>query len=204
MGDTTLFYYPMKVKLNIRSIITAEKLLHKSFGKFDLNSESDLQVITYAMVAANNDETLTMEMFGKLNKNRKLWAEIMNQVKYEFEYMGQFNEAGEVDNDTDICVTDLAVSMILSGIDAHFVYDMRTTDIADFLKGIEENKREQMEQDRFWTYLKILPHVDGKKLKSPEDLITFPWEAKHKQKLRDDEFERAKANFEKFIKSNNG
>ena len=204
MGDTTLFYYPMKVKLNIRSIITAEKLLHKSFGKFDLNSESDLQIITYAMVAANNDETLTMEMFGKLNKNRKLWAEIMNQVKYEFEYIGQFNEAGEVDNDTDICVTDLAVSMILSGIDAHFVYDMRTTDIADFLKGIEENKREQMEQDRFWTYLKILPHVDGKKLKSPEDLITFPWEAKHKQKLRDDEFERAKANFEKFIKSNNG
>ena len=94
--------------------------------------------------------------------------------------------------------------MILSGIDAHFVYDMRTTDIADFLKGIEEKKREQMEQDRFWTYLKILPHVDGKKLKSPEDLITFPWEAKHKQKLRDDEFERAKANFEKFIKSNNG
>ena len=194
----------MKAKLNIRSIIIAEKLLHKSFGKFDLNSESDLHIITYAMVAAHNDETLTLEMFGKLNKNRKLWAEIMNQVKYEFEYMGQFNEAGEVDNDTDICVTDLAVSMILSGIDAHFVYDMRTTDIADFLKGIEENKREQMEQDRFWTYLKILPHVDGKKLKSPEDLITFPWEAKHKQKLRDDEFERAKANFEKFIKSNNG
>ena len=204
MVDATLFFYPMKAKLNIRSIIIAEKLLHKSFGKFDLNSESDLQVITYAMVAANNDETLTLEMFGKLNKNRKLWAEIMNQVKYEFEYMGQFNEAGEVDNDTDICVTDLAVSMILSGIDAHFVYDMRTTDIADFLKGIEDNKREQMEQDRFWTYLKILPHVDGKKLKSPEDLITFPWEAKHKQKLRDDEFERAKANFEKFIKSNNG
>ena len=194
----------MKAKLNIRSIIIAEKLLHKSFGKFDLNSESDLQVITYAMVAAKNEETLTMEMFGKLNKNRKLWAEIMNQVKYEFEYIGQFNEAGEVDNDTDICVTDLAVSMILSGIDAHFVYDMRTTDIADFLKGIEDNKREQMEQDRFWTYLKILPHVDGKKLKSPEDLITFPWEAKHKQKIRDDEFERAKANFEKFIKSNNG
>ena len=191
----------MKAKLNIRSIIIAEKLLHKSFGKFDLNSESDLQVITYAMIAGNNDETLTMEMFGKLNKNRKLWAEIMNQVKYEFEYMGQFNEAGEVDDDTDIRITDLAVSMILSGIDAHFVYDMRTTDIADFLKGIEENKREQMEQDRFWTYLKILPHVDGKKLKSPEDLITFPWEAKHKQKLRDDEFERAKANFEKFIKS---
>ena len=191
----------MKAKLNIRSIIIAEKLLHKSFGEYDLNSESDLQVITYAMVAANNDETLTMEMFGKLNKNRKLWAEIMNQVKYEFEYIGQFNEAGEVDNDTDICVTDLAVSMTLSGIDAHFVYDMRTTDIADFLKGIEENKREQMEQDRFWTYLKILPHVDGKKLKSPEDLITFPWEAKHKQKLRDDEFERAKANFEKFIKN---
>ncbi|MHB9056206.1 MAG: hypothetical protein ACYC2P_08665 [Paludibacteraceae bacterium] len=191
----------MKAKLNIRSIIIAEKLLHKSFGKFDLNSESDLQVITYAMVAANNDETLTMEMFGKLNKNRKLWAEIVRQVRYEFEYMGQFNETSEDHEETDLSITDLAVSMILNGLDASFVYDMRTTDISDFLKGIEEKKREQMEQDRFWTYLKILPHVDGKKLKSPEDLITFPWEAPEKQRLKDDEFERAKANFEKFIKS---
>ena len=194
----------MKAKLNIRAIVLAEKLLGKPFGKFDMSNEEDAMAVTYGMVAANNEETLTRAMFGKILENKKIRTELTRQVKREFDYIGQFGTDEQTEGETDTSITDIAVMMIMAGMDANFVYDLRTTDIADFLKGIDAKKKEQMESDRFWTYLKILPHVDGKKMKGPENLITFPWEAEQKKKQTEEEFERGKAIFEKFIKSNNG
>ena len=194
----------MKAKLNIRAIVLAEKLLGKPFGKFDMSNEEDAMAVTYGMVAANNEETLTRAMFGKILENKKIRTELTRQVKREFDYIGQFGTDEPAEGETDTSITDIAVMMIMAGIDANFVYELRTTDIADFLKGIDAKKKEQMESDRFWTYLKILPHVDGKKMKGPENLILFPWEAEQKKKQTDEEFERGKAIFEKFIKSNNG
>ena len=194
----------MKAKLNIRAIVLAEKLLGKPFGKFDMSNEEDAMAVTYGMVAANNEETLTRAMFGKILENKKIRTELTRQVKREFDYIGQFGTDESSEGETDTSITDIAVMMIMAGMDANFVYNLRTTDIADFLKGIDVKKKEQMESDRFWTYLKILPHVDGKKMKGPENLILFPWEAEQKKKQTEEEFERGKAIFEKFIKSNNG
>ena len=191
----------MKAKLNIRAIVLAEKLLGKPFGKFDMSNEEDAMAVTYGMVAANNEETLTRAMFGKILENKKIRTEITRQVKREFDYIGQFGSDEPSEGETDTSITDIAVMMIMAGMDANFVYELRTTDIADFLKGIDAKKKEQMEKDRFWTYLNILPHIDGKKLKSPENLITFPWEAEEKKKLSEAELEKSRAIFEKFIKS---
>jgi len=192
----------MKAKLNIRAIVLAEKLLGKPFGKFNLDDTEEWLVLAYGMVIANNPETFTLETFKKLTANKKVWQDMMKQIKTEFEYIGQFNDKTEKTEEAgDISISDLAATMIVEGINPDFVHGMRTTEIADILKAIDAKKKEQMEKDRFWTYLNILPHVDGKKLKSPENLITFPWEAEAKKKLSEAELEKSKAIFEKFIKS---
>jgi hypothetical protein len=46
---------------------------------------------------------------------------------------------------------------------------------------MEEKTKADMVEKRFWTYMQILPHIDGKKIKSPEKLLPFPWE-KEQQK----------------------
>ena len=192
----------MQLKLTLKSIITAEKLLNKPFGQFNLDEPSEFSVLAYSMVIANNPETFTLETFKKLTANKKVWQDMMKQIKTEFEYIGQFNEKSEKTEEAgDISISDLAATMIVEGINPDFVHGMRTTEIADILKAIDAKKKEQMEKDRFWTYITILPHVDGKKLKSPENLITFPWEAEAKKKLSEAELERSRAIFEKFIKS---
>lgn len=192
----------MKIKLNIKSIITAEKLLGKSFGQFNLEDAEQWLVLSYAMVVSNNEETFTLDTFRKLTANKRVWLDMMKQIKTEFEYIGQFNDKTEKTEDAgDISISDLASMMIVEGINPDFVHGMRTTEIADLLKAIDAKKKEQMEKDRFWTYLNILPHIDGKKLKSPENLITFPWEAEEKKKLSEAELEKSRAIFEKFIKS---
>ena len=171
MLGTTKPIRSMKAKLNIRAIVLAEKLLGKPFGKFDMSNEEDAMAVTYGMVAANNEETLTRAMFGKILENKKIRTELTRQVKREFDYIGQFGTDEPSEGETDTSITDIAVMMIMAGMDANFVYNLRTTDIADFLKGIDAKKKEQMESDRFWTYLKILPHVDGKKMKGPENFF---------------------------------
>ena len=193
----------MKIKLNIKSIITAEKLLGKSFGQFNLEDAEEWLVLSYAMVASNNEETFTLDTFRKLTKNKRMMSEIIQGIKKEFEYIEQFKGKEEVktDGQSDISITEVAGMMIANGIEPAFVYEMRTTEITDILQAIEDRKKEKMESDRFWTYFVMAPHIDTKKVKSPEALITFPWEMAEKKEKQDVDFEKAKANFEKFIKS---
>lgn len=193
----------MKIKLNIKSIITAEKLLGKSFGQFNLEDAEEWLVLSYAMVVNNNEETFTLDTFRKLTKNKRMMSEIIQGIKKEFEYIEQFKGKEEVktDGQSDISITEVAGMMIANGIEPAFVYEMRTTEITDILQAIEDRKKEKMESDRFWTYFVMAPHIDTKKVKSPEALITFPWEMAEKKNKQDVDFEKAKANFEKFIKS---
>ena len=193
----------MKIKLNIKSIITAEKLLGKSFGQFNLEDAEEWLVLSYAMVVSNNEETFTLDTFRKLTKNKRMMSEIIQGIKKEFEYIEQFKSKEEVktDGQSDISITEVAGMMIANGIEPAFVYEMRTTEITDILQAIEDRKKEKMESDRFWTYFVMAPHIDTKKVKSPEALITFPWEMAEKKEKQDVDFEKAKANFEKFIKS---
>ena len=193
----------MKIKLNIKSIVTAEKLLGKSFGKFNIEDAEEWLVLSYAMVVSNNEETFTLDTFRKLTKNKRMMNEIIGGIKKEFEYIEQFKgkDEAKTDEQSDISITEVACMMIANGIDPAFVYEMRTTEITDILQAIEDRKKEKMESDRFWTYFVMAPHIDTKKVKSPEALITFPWEMAEKKKKQDLDFEKAKANFEKFIKS---
>ena len=193
----------MKIKLNIKSIITAEKLLCKSFGQFNLEDAEEWLILSYAMVVSNNEETFTLDTFRKLTKNKRMMSEIIQGIKKEFEYIEQFKGKEEVktDGQSDISITEVAGMMIANGIEPAFVYEMRTTEITDILQAIEDRKKEKMESDRFWTYFVMAPHIDTKKVKSPEALITFPWEMAEKKNKQDVDFEKAKANFEKFIKS---
>ena len=55
----------MKIKLNIKSIITAEKLLNKPFGKFDLENTEEWLTLVYSTIISNNEETFTLETFKK-------------------------------------------------------------------------------------------------------------------------------------------
>ena len=184
----------MKVKLNIKSIIAAERLLGKPFGELDLSNEEVWLTILYCMVAENNDQPFTLSAFKRLQTQKKVWSDIVGSARAEFDYVAQFSKEGKSDGETPR-ITDLAVLLITSGVDAEFVYDMRTHEMADFVKAIDERRREQMESDRFWTYLTILPHIDGKKLKSPSALVMFPWEKKENEETT----ERAIETFKKFV-----
>lgn len=192
----------MKIKLNIKAISIAEKLLNKPFGKFDLSDEETLITLIYAMVSENNEETFTLNSFKKVLGQKKMGRQIFKMYTDEMEYIAQFGKPSEETGESDLYIGDLGAFLIASGMSEEFVlYKMKLFEIGDYIKAIDARKKEEMESDRFWTYLTILPHVDGKKLKSPQKLIEFPWEEEEKAKKRESELEQGEKIFERFMKS---
>ena len=190
----------MKAKLNLQAIRVTERLLKKPFGKFDLADEYTVFTLMYAMVSENNEEVFTMEQFKYILEMKKMRGMIQKAVSDEMAYINQFKEEGE-EGETPY-MGDLAALLITFGLDAHFVlYEMKLFEIGDYLKAIDEHKKEQMERDRLWTFYTILPHVDHKKLKKPQDLMPFPWEKEEIEKEALEQLKKDEEMFNKFMKS---
>jgi len=192
----------MKAKLNIQAIRVAERILKKPFGKFDLTDEETIMTLMYGMVSENNEETMSLKRFRDIFKMKKIGAQIQTAVSEELLYIDQFKgEVSEEDPDPPY-MGDLASVLITYGFNAHFVlYEMKLFEIGDYLKAIDTKKKEQMESQRLWTFFTILPHVDGKKFKGPQDLLTFPWETADIEKERLEQLEKDTEMFNKFMKS---
>lgn len=192
----------MKAKLNLQAIRVAERLLKKPFGEFDLTDEEIILTLMYAMVSENNDEVMTFDQFKSILNMGKIGIKVQRAVSDEMAYIDQFKEEVSDKEEKAPYMGDLAALLITFGLDAHFVlYEMKLFEIGDYIKAIDEHKKEQMERDRMNTFYAILPHVDHKKIKKPQDIYPFPWELEQLEKDALDQLEKDKDMFNKFFNS---
>jgi len=192
----------MKAKLNLQAIRVAEKLLKKPFGEFDLTDEETILTLMYAMVSENNDEVMTLDQFKSILNMGKIGIKVQRAVSDEMAYIDQFKEEVSDKEEKAPYMGDLAALLITFGLDAHFVlYEMKLFEIGDYIKAIDEHKKEQMERDRMNTFYSILPHVDHKKIKKPQDIYPFPWEMEQIEKDALEQLEKDKDMFNKFMNS---
>lgn len=192
----------MKAKLNLQAIRVAERLLKKPFGEFDLTDEETILTLMYAMVSENNDEVMTFDQFKSILDMGKIGIKVQRAVSDEMAYIDQFKEEVSDKEEKAPYMGDLAALLITFGLDAHFVlYEMKLFEIGDYIKAIDEHKKEQMERDRMNTFYSILPHVDHKKIKKPQDIYPFPWEMKQIEKDALEQLEKDKDMFNKFMNS---
>ena len=192
----------MKAKLNLQAIRVAERLLKKPFGEFDLSDEETVLTLMYAMVSENNDEVMTFDQFKSILDMGKIGIKVQRAVSDEMAYIDQFKEEVSDKGEKAPYMGDLAALLITFGLDAHFVlYEMKLFEMGDYLKAIDEHKKEQMERDRLWTFYTILPHVDHKKLRKPQDLMPFPWEKDQIEKDALEQLKKDEEMFNKFMKS---
>ena len=192
----------MKAKLNLQAIRVAERLLKKPFGKFDLSDDETILTLMYGMVSENNEEVFSMKSFRSILEMKNMSGLIRGAVADELSYIDQFREEVSDSGGETPYMGDLAALLITFGLDPHFVlYEMKLFEIGDYLKAIDEYKKEQMERDRMNTFYSILPHVDHKKIKKPQDIYPFPWENEQMEKEALEQLEKDKEMFNKFMNS---
>lgn len=181
-----------KMKLNIKSICYFEKISGKSFFRF---GEDDVLLLMYATFLVNNPETnITYNVFIGIMENEQIskwmvnkYQDILN-ITYQFNQNQEENKEDKFTMENTSTMTDFATSLIIDyGMGAEYVmYEMDIWEISEYYEAINTHIRREMELERFWTYIKILPHIDSKKCKSPEALVPFDWE-KDKRKKKAEE-----------------
>jgi len=180
----------MNIKLNIKSIIRFEQFTNKSFNEFDYTNTDDVMKLLYCVVLSNNSESFTYDEFIELSKNKKLSKEITDKFNKEIKLIELFTSK-EVKEKTTVEPTEkvtifikdiIALLVVNAGIDANFImYEMSINDIPLYMNAYNNKVKEQMENNRLWTYLSILPHIDSSKINSPSKYYLFPWELEAQQ-----------------------
>ena len=181
------------IKLNIKSIIKFEQLTNKPFSLIDYTSEEDVSKLLYCIVLSNNDCQFTYSQFLQLLDSKKISKNLFEQFQTVCEVFNQFKNTGtEEENTRDTVegkesrgtyVKDLAALLVIQGgLDVNYVLnELSLNDIPLYIQALNDKQRERMEEQRLWTFISILPHVDSNKLKTPADLYPFPWELKEKE-----------------------
>lgn len=172
----------LNVKLTILSIIRTEQILNKPFSDLDYKSEDDLTALLYCCLLCSNEEAFTLETFKSMCKNGKFLSRLMKNFEKESKCLTQFQEKQEKGNGNSAVeepyIRDIVASLIVdAGIDAEYLLNKASIyDIPMYTKAYDKKVKQDMEKSRFWTYLNIMPHIDTKKCKSPQDMFPFDWE----------------------------
>lgn len=186
-----------ELTFNFKAIMMFEKLSGTSY--FNINEENYVFLI-YAMYMVKHPYTyMTLMDFAKIfGTNQKVTKQMLSEFEEYMDYMKQYSEHTETVNKdinddvkAETTITDIVMYLItVCGIDPHYVmYEMELWEIEPYMKYAERNKKEELEMDRFWTYLNVSPHIDTKKCKSPDKLISFPWEVEEKKQKQNQELE---------------
>lgn len=184
--------------LNIKTICYFEMVTGKHFFNTQITDE-DISYLLYSMLVVNNDIVLTYPAFKILLEDPRVmrWCMVEGEKmrrKMEMILPNRGTDDTEGGEKGDLSVTDVATYLIVKHrMDAHYVmYEMDLWEMNSFVLAGNDETQYNLENDRLWTYLTMLPHIDGKKLTSPKKLLPFPWEEDSKDKKFDNNAEAAK------------
>lgn len=180
-----------RIKLNVKTCCLFEQMTGKSF--LAISDLDDILHLMYASLVVNNESLfMTYSVFTKLVQDPKVAKWIETEYKKIQDYNSQIGfyeekketEEKKEENSEIRKISEIAANLIVqTGMDAHYVmYEMELWELAMYVKSYDEKIKNEMVDKRFWTYLQILPQVDGKKIKSPSHLVPFAWEAEERKK----------------------
>lgn len=195
------------LKINLKSILKYELITNKSFYSLDYYDEKDVLTFIYSIVISNNNVIMTFDEFNEIIKNKKLYNELIKQFEKLNNFNNQFNLISELDNNTTeennkvIYFKDIISTLILKcnlSID-YVMNDMTIQEIEILLKKYDEVRKEELEEKRLFTYLTVLPQIDGRKFNSPAKFYPFFWEEEDIKKDTLENIEKNKEMLNEFM-----
>lgn len=179
----------------------------RSFLRMDFSDENDMRRLLYCATVTCAAEPFAFDVFEQTLQNEKIVAAEIRSLTSYSAFTAQFSCKREVvdksDADTmqDVTIGSIVAKLIVAaGMDAHFVmHEMLVEDLPMYIEALNDKIRHEEESRRLWTFYAILPHVDGKKLKNPQKLHIFPWEAKEAARKAREELVRSEQEFYRFM-----
>lgn len=179
-----------EIRLSIKSICMFERLTGRSFFDF---SEDDVMVLLYCTFYCSNNMEIKYETFVYMLEDERIAKWAVGKYKELLDVIQQFKsedavEESETTGDTKVMnMTDMATSLIVDyHVDAHYVmYEMSLWEIEPLYRACDAMVKRRYEEERLWSYIEVMPHIDTKKVNGPSELLPFPWEKTNKEKIKE-------------------
>jgi len=203
----------MKIKLNLRSIIRYEQMSGQSFNCFNYSNEEQLLMLLYNIVISNNDELFLYDEFKQMVESKKIGLEIFNKFNKELKYIEQYSnktidapttgETGETSTVVMFIKDIVGLLSIQAGLDINYILsEMTVFDITFYMNSYNDRIKQDLEKRRLFTWLSILPHIDGSKINSPTKFYPFAWEMEQIELEEKEQMNQMKNDFEDFMNNN--
>ena len=198
-----MIYKNYNLSLNIKAIIFFEHISGHSFLK--MTGTEDLLLLAYCGFIYSNNLKLTYDAFKFLVEDKKFGDWVVRKMEDEVKYVQQYMKAKEDDKPEQVdnvpTITQKVNYLLANGIDINYVMDkMELWELSGLLEAIQQEKKNKLEEDRLWTYVGMLPLMDSKKVKSPSDLLPFPWEKENRKNKAKQDLEAKKQQILQFFK----
>lgn len=197
----------IKIKLCIEAIVRWEQMTHRSFRTMDFADEGDNMRLIYCSYIVGQDNPPSYKEFEYLLTQKRFRSKFTQAMTRYNNFLSQFTaqrmtEGAGVEQNEDMTIGSIAARLIVSGgIDAQYVMrEMSIEDMPIYIEALNDKIKREEESRRMWTYFNILPHIDSKKLKSPEKLVVFSWELERIQEEAKKIAEDSRAEFEAFMR----
>lgn len=204
------------MRLTVKACCYYEQLTGKSFLAFGGpdTTEEDALALLYACFITSNNVTVTLNSFRILYGDASFAKWANNAFGEAMAMHQQFNldrddepdenedDGGSRTEDTSkATITDIAAYLVAnSGLSAEYIMnEMQLFEIKAYVKAIDKKEKSRLLEQRLWTYLTIAPHVDTRKIKSPQKLLPFEWEEAEIKKRELDELRAQKERIHRVI-----
>lgn len=86
-------------------------------------------------------------------------------------------------------LTDVVTELLTEGVvPADYLLERAELwELTIYIEATQRKRQQRLERERLWSYMGLLPHIDSKKIKRPEDLIPFSWDEEARPAHRTDE-----------------
>lgn len=93
-------------------------------------------------------------------------------------------EQSEVRTLTDV-VTELLTESVVPA--DYLLERAELWELTIYIDATQRKRQQRLERERLWSYMGLLPHIDTKKIKRPEELLPFSWDEETRPAHRTDE-----------------
>lgn len=187
--------------LTIKALIRWEQLRGRSFNFFEPTDAEDVTALLYVYALAQGHfctlEEFRMVVDSKAPSIDELGKRLEREQAVANQFIAKVSQADEADEAGEpMTIQQVAAHLIAEGLSPRYVLEeMELCDLPALMQAIKDKRKEELQSQRLWTFLSLLPHVGKGALKTPRDLFTFPWEVGQEHREADAKKEEEKFNF---------
>lgn len=178
--------------ITVRDLLRYERLLGRSI----FADEPDGATLIYCTTPEAYTR-YTLEEWSRTTLGASAFmAEEAKELARELSALQQYSKVEEeansqepTDSQQPRTLTDVVTELLTeSVVPADYLLERAELwELTIYIDATQRKRQQRLERERLWSYMGLLPHIDSKQIKRPEDLIPFAWDDNARPAHRTDE-----------------